>query len=205
MRAWHTKPVNQGGRGWADVGYHFFIAKDGTVQPGRPLEAVPAAQIGYNKGAIAICLHGLSESRFTSQQIQALVMMCGAMRDACGPSLRFRGHCEVAAKACPVINYRSILNLDSRGYMGGGGATAINTDNRELTEDLIAAPDALDLMDRGARVKILQEQLNQHGYGLSTDGIFGMRTRDAVIKFQKSRELVPDGIVGPATWSALQV
>jgi len=38
MRRWHVDD-----RGWDDVGYYYFIKKDGTVQPGRDLEKAPAA------------------------------------------------------------------------------------------------------------------------------------------------------------------
>ncbi len=35
------------------------------------------------------------------------------------------------------------------------------------------------------------------------DGVFGSSTRQAVIAFQRMKELAPDGIVGAATWQAL--
>ena len=40
------------GNGWSDVGYHYFIRSDGTLEAGRPLERTPAAQAGHNGATI---------------------------------------------------------------------------------------------------------------------------------------------------------
>lgn len=52
--------------------------------------------------------------------------------------------------------------------------------------------------------KQVQQRLKELGfyYG-AVDGIFGSGTRSAVVAFQKSKGLTPDGIVGPATLKAL--
>ncbi|HVM26700.1 MAG TPA: NlpC/P60 family protein [Mycobacteriales bacterium] len=52
---------------------------------------------------------------------------------------------------------------------------------------------------RGAAVTELQRRLG----GLAADGVFGPRTRSAVVAFQSSRGLAADGVVGPRTWAAL--
>jgi hypothetical protein len=56
----------------------------------------------------------------------------------------------------------------------------------------------------GPAVVRLQELLAAAGFAVSADGIFGPKTRAAVIAFQAGRGLAADGIVGPKTWSALQ-
>lgn len=53
-------------------------------------------------------------------------------------------------------------------------------------------------------VNDVQEKLNKLGFDCGAiDGIYGPITRSAVIKFQESGGLVPDGLVGPMTWGKL--
>jgi peptidoglycan hydrolase-like protein with peptidoglycan-binding domain len=61
----------------------------------------------------------------------------------------------------------------------------------------------LRLDSKGDDVKYLQVILNFYGYDLKVDGVFGSKTEAAVKKFQKSRKLTADGIVGRKTWDAL--
>ena len=57
---------------------------------------------------------------------------------------------------------------------------------------------------RGDAVRKLQELLNVKGYTCgSVDGIFGSKTKAAVLAFQKANGLGADGIVGPLTWGKL--
>jgi peptidoglycan hydrolase-like protein with peptidoglycan-binding domain len=51
---------------------------------------------------------------------------------------------------------------------------------------------------QGDFVKTVQRDLN-----LSCDGNFGGQTEAAVRNFQRTHNMVPDGIVGPKTWTAL--
>ena len=57
---------------------------------------------------------------------------------------------------------------------------------------------------RGDAARKLQELLNALGYDCgSVDGIFGSKTKAAVLAFQKANGLGADGIVGPLTWGKL--
>ena len=52
-------------------------------------------------------------------------------------------------------------------------------------------------------VKSLQGLLNQNGFSLEADGLFGRDTEAAVKRFQGEHHLIDDGVVGPLTWAAL--
>ncbi len=56
----------------------------------------------------------------------------------------------------------------------------------------------------GTGVKWVQDMLNHNGYSLTVDGVFGTKTYNAVISFQKSKGLSVDGIVGANTRNALK-
>lgn len=61
----------------------------------------------------------------------------------------------------------------------------------------------------GPEVKQLQELLNDQGYDLKTDGIFGPKTEEALKDFQakqgdKGNQIAVDGVVGPETRGALE-
>jgi hypothetical protein len=63
----------------------------------------------------------------------------------------------------------------------------------------------IQLNDTGESVRSVQYLLNSRGSSLATDGQFGPATKAAVVAFQTSRGLTPDGIVGNATWPQLIV
>lgn len=71
-------------------------------------------------------------------------------------------------------------------------------------QDNIAGRETLSMcptIKRGSNnttVKLLQERI-----GTDADGIFGNKTYNAVIKYQKNNGLTPDGVVGKLTWRKL--
>lgn len=111
MEQWHKE------RGFNEIGYHFFIQKDGTICQGRSMEKIPAAQQGHNTGSIAICCHGLEKDKFTKEQRAALYALCYTLNGFYKGGLTFHGHCEVSNKTCPVFDYKEWLKLDFDGRM----------------------------------------------------------------------------------------
>tara|TARA_R110002020_G_scaffold125730_5_gene283097 strand:+ start:21 stop:458 length:438 start_codon:yes stop_codon:yes gene_type:complete len=53
VRGWHVK-----GNGWSDIGYHYLIRLDGSVELGRPVKKSGAHVAGHNKSSIGIAYVG---------------------------------------------------------------------------------------------------------------------------------------------------
>ena len=82
IRKWHTDPpdwvtengkrVNKGGNGWGDIGYHFVIRRDGTVEKGRDLwrQGAHCSAGGMNAKSVGVCFEGHGDHEpFTRAQV----------------------------------------------------------------------------------------------------------------------------------------
>ena len=75
-----------------------------------------------------------------------------------------------------------------------------------LPGDRDASPTLSKLGSKGEEVRQIQTKLKNWGYfNDKIDGIYGPKTRDAVIYFQKKNGLTADGIAGPATLKAMGI
>lgn len=65
--------------------------------------------------------------------------------------------------------------------------------------------ETLRLGSTGPNVRLIQSLLARIGYNPGpVDGVFGQQTQQAVIAFQRDNGLIPDGVVGPATWGIFE-
>ena len=105
IRNWHKN------RGWSDVGYHYVIKLDGTIQAGRPEDQVGAHVSGHNSNSIGICLiggldaWGKPKDTRTPAQTKSLI---GLIRDLLERyrGARVLGHRDFpnVATACPCFD-----------------------------------------------------------------------------------------------------
>ncbi|MCK5690795.1 peptidoglycan-binding protein [Myxococcota bacterium] len=68
---------------------------------------------------------------------------------------------------------------------------------------ILTGTKVLEMGSRGGAIKVVQEALTKVGYPLDSDGLFGAKSRTAVIHFQESAKLEATGIVDKATLLAL--
>ena len=108
IRKWHTN------RGFTDIGYHFVIRRDGTIEDGRDIDKVGAHVAGYNTGSIGICMVGgvdaamKAEDNFTVEQWRSIRNLLRILK-ADYPKATIHGHNEFANKACPSFDVQKEL------------------------------------------------------------------------------------------------
>lgn len=62
IKAYHTAPKPHG-CGWQDIGYHYVIRLDGTIEKGRRISKAGAHCFGHNSHSIGVCyVGGLDDS-----------------------------------------------------------------------------------------------------------------------------------------------
>ena len=121
--------------------------------------------------------------------------------------------CNGTTVTCEGLSQWGSQNLARQGYNSdqilrsyyGDIETVLNAPIRGITSSYPGTP--LRVGSTGPNVIILQTSLNRIAQNYpaipkipAVDGVFGSRTRAAVVAFQQIFGLTADGIVGPATW-----
>ena len=130
VRKWHTDPKDKGGRAWSDVGYHYLITLDGTIQAGRPLHKQGAHTRGENADSIGIAYAGGLDSEgaacntMNADQRRAFKALARALRVIICNPLTIHWHCEYSDKSCPNFNvadyFSRLMHEVSNGTQEGG-------------------------------------------------------------------------------------
>jgi N-acetylmuramoyl-L-alanine amidase len=105
VRTWHLA------RNFSDVGYHYLITLNGTVEVGRPESKVGAHVRGHNKDSIGIAYAGGMDKSFknpkdtrTPEQKEALIWLIDELKGRY-PGSTVHGHNEYTTyKACPSFD-----------------------------------------------------------------------------------------------------
>lgn len=107
VRRWHKQ------QGWSDIGYHYLVLLDGTVEQGRDVDLVGAHCQGHNSHSIGVCYVGgvtadgkTAKDTRTEKQKTALLRLLLELRHLY-PKANIYGHRDFATKACPSFDARN--------------------------------------------------------------------------------------------------
>ena len=105
IRRWHVE-----GRGWSDIGYHFYIDLYGEIHKGRDIAKIGAHTKGQNRNSIGLCYCGGVEAdgktpkdTRNEEQKQALICVLRTLK-AMYPNAVIHSHRDFANKACPSFD-----------------------------------------------------------------------------------------------------
>jgi N-acetylmuramoyl-L-alanine amidase len=107
IRDWHVN-----GNGWRDIGYHWVIRLDGSIEVGRPLDEKGAHTKGHNKDSVGVCYiggcdaDGKPKDTMNPEQEKAWRMIVLSLRTLYGNHITIHGHNEFANKACPSFTVK---------------------------------------------------------------------------------------------------
>jgi len=116
---WHRK------NGWACIGYHYVIRRDGTVEEGREESVIGAHVADWNSVSLGICMvggvdaddHTKAKNNFTKEQFASLKQLLVDLKVRY-PKAKIQGHRDFpnVRKACPsfdVAEWLKVAQLDN--------------------------------------------------------------------------------------------
>ena len=104
IRKWHQS------QGWSDIGYHYIVRLDGTIENGRNVNIAGAHCTGHNTHSIGVVyVGGVSadgktpkDTRTDAQRVALKMLLIELKR--LYPQAKIHGHRDFANKACPSFD-----------------------------------------------------------------------------------------------------
>ena len=196
VHAWHIN------NGWAGIGYHFLIRKDGSVHRGRPLWARGANVLNHNWHTIGVCCEGnyhVKGAVMPKAQMDALHEVLRYLKGIY-PDAAIKFHRDYGGSVCPGDYFPYVEALNYNGTTAAQPVAA-NTSTKEIYDMIL-----LKRGSKGYQVKAFQTLLILNGFScgrFGADGDFGPATETSTKAYQKSRGLTVDGVIGPKTAAPL--
>ena len=129
---------------------------------------------------------------------------------AVGEFLWMKGHCGIYIGNSKVVesspkwaNGVQVTALTARNWLKHGKLPWVEYSVKDVANGVNIELSVLGKGDKGEQVKTLQRLLNAFGSKLDVDGSFGSKTKSALESYQKSNNLVKDGVCGIKSWESL--
>ena len=214
-------------KGWAGIGYHFYVRTNGEIWQGRPLEYVGAHAYGFNDNSIGICFEGNFEVEEMSEaQKEAGKWLVSYILNKYPTIKNIKGHRDLMATACPGKNFPfdeiakgkplttsptnpktssatvTVGDWQNAAIKDGFKFPKYGADNKWGKECEEVANKAV-CKNRGSNFKYKNlTRIVQKKVGVTVDGLYGSDTANAVKEYQRNNGLTADGVVGIKTWKS---
>lgn len=194
-----------------DVGKWGYVLRAKTIQAAKQIalsmiRACNNPNVGYNQNKrLEIIKYGISSPTPTSCDCSSLVRQC--VREAGIEVGNFTTANEVSVLMATGQFEKIAYTKGMKLYLGDilvtktKGHTVVVTEGETRdataleTSTAVAVP-TVKKGSRGENARLLQHNLNQCGYALEEDGIFGKLSTAALVRWQNANGLVADGIYG---------
>lgn len=104
----HTQHLKNG---WAGIGYHFYIRKDGTVYEGRPITYVGSHCKGNNSCSIGVCLEGDFRKEVpTIEQLRAVKDVYALVKKTYKNIYKMVNHRDLLKTSCPCVDLVKLVS-----------------------------------------------------------------------------------------------
>lgn len=92
-------------KGWAGIGYQYYVRKDGSIYKGRPEDMSGAHCPGVNSTSIGICAEGnFNEETMSEVQKQAIIELIKDIKTR--HNIKWiKGHRDILSTSCPGANF----------------------------------------------------------------------------------------------------
>ncbi|MFG1811879.1 peptidoglycan-binding protein [Streptomyces sp. NPDC049040] len=201
--------LHMDGNGWADTGQHFTVSRGGYVMEGRhrSLETLVAGEHqvvsahcpGENGNAIGIENEGTYITETPPEALlDSLVQLCVAVcRQFDLNAWDIFGHWDFRITDCPGIAFYAQFPMIRTRVLHAMGVKPSAAPQRRW-------PDIWRFVDSPV-VQVGQYLLDNAGYALTANGVFGLDMNAALADFQTRSGIpvTPDATFDTATWEAL--
>ena len=162
IRQWHLA------RGFKDIGYHFVVRLNGTIETGRLLGEPGAHCLGQNYCSIGVCYVGgvekdcktAADTRTDAQKV-ALARLVRQLKRMF-PYAEVRGHRDFARKACPSFDARREYSgaVVAPFAIGLCALTSCKSHKKTVSENLDNLIEVADVQQKDVVTTLFQDSVN---------------------------------------------
>lgn len=187
IHKWHLA------NGWAGIGYHFVVRKNGTIERGRPIDKVGSHCQNNNSDSIGVCFEGNFEKETMGDtQIQAGQELMSYLYQIYNlDASKVKRHKDLMATSCPGANFpfgeiiKGVVTPQPAPKSKVSKARVkrfLNTRYKKQIKEVLKK-DAVKVLNKRLFAIAFETELKKLGADIEIDGIFDQKDQKAFNKY----------------------